>query len=397
VLFRSLDYWGKTLPEIERHLYVPPVMVFAGHMIDRPDRKMPRFPADAEPHIAEKIKNEIERIKPGFGFSSAACGSDILFLEAMLDYGAEISIVLPYKHEQFVADSVDIIPGSNWRARFDQVLRRAARVITASTERLEIGGVSYEFCNEMLLGLASIRRRQLDTDLIALVVWNGQTGDGPGGASSVVQQWKSLGLEPVIIDSPMKGRGPSRTITSGSDSAFTSRVVSILFADAVGFSKLAESEVPRFVKHFLGRIASLSTNYNRFILARNTWGDGLYFVFSEAAAAGDFGLELAKVVAGTDWRQKGFSSGLNLRIGLHAGPVYEFDDPVTGKRNYTGSHVSRAARIEPITPPGLVYASESFAALAAAHGAKSFTCDYVGQTAMAKEYGSFPTYHVRPG
>ena len=150
------------------------------------------------------------------------------------------------------------------------------------------------------------------------------------------------------------------------------------------------------MEHFLGAIASLSRNYQQSILARNTWGDGLYFVFSTAEPAGDFGLELAKLIAGTDWRHKGFSSALNLRIGLHAGPVYEFLDPITGNRNYTGSHVSRAARIEPITPPGQVYASESFAALAAAHGAKSFSCQYVGQTAMAKEYGSFPTYHVRP-
>jgi len=57
--------------------------------------------------------------------------------------------------------------------------------------------------------------------------------------------------------------------------------------------------------------------------------------------------------------------------------------------------VSRAARIEPITPPGQVYASEAFAALAAACGAKNFTCDYVGQTPMAKGYGTLPTYHVR--
>jgi class 3 adenylate cyclase/tetratricopeptide (TPR) repeat protein len=406
-----LQYWDRNLPQIERHLYVPPVMVFAGHMIDRPDRQSLRFPPDAESFVASKIIDEIERIKPGFGFSSAACGSDILFLEAMLNYGAEVSVVLPYNRQQFVTDSVDIVPGSNWRRRFNQVLGRAARVITASTERLEIGGVSYEFCNEMLLGLASIRCRQLDTDLVPLAVWNGQTGDGPSGTASVVQSWKSLGLDPRIIDISAEKRSPSPPIASRRDrsppdpslgivdvappGAFTARIVSILFADAVGFSKLAESEVPRFVEHFLGRIASLSTNYQQSILARNTWGDGLYFVFCDTSDAGEFGLALAKLVAGIDWRQKGFSSALNLRIGLHAGPVYEFDDPITDRRNYTGSHVSRAARIEPITPPGLVYASESFAALAAAHGAKSFTCDYVGQTAMAKGYGSFPTYHVR--
>jgi hypothetical protein len=55
-----------------------------------------------------------------------------------------------------------------------------------------------------------------------------------------------------------------------------------------------------------------------------------------------------------------------LRIALHAGPVYSCIDPVTGNPNYIGSQVSHAARIEPVTPPGQVYASQAFAALAAA-------------------------------
>ena len=56
--------------------------------------------------------------------------------------------------------------------------------------------------------------------------------------------------------------------------------------------------------------------------------------------------------------------------------------------------VEFAARIEPITPPGQVYASQAFAALAAAQGVTEFTCDYVGQTPLAKGYGTFATYHV---
>src|SRR5438045_1427170 len=91
----------------------------------------------------------------------------------------------------------------------------------------------------------------------------------------------------------------------------------------------------------------------------------------------------------------GLSSRLSLRIALPAGPVYEFTAPVTGNRSYGGTHVSRAARIEPITPPGQVYASEAFAAMAAAQRVTSFNLDYAGQTPMAKGYGTFPTYHVR--
>jgi class 3 adenylate cyclase len=409
-----LRYWKQNEQWIDKYLHVPSVVVFAGHMIDRPGRAEARFPKELEKAVTKEIFSKIDRLKPGFGFSSAACGSDILFLEAMLDYGAEISIVLPYNEQEFVRDSVEIGPDAKkWRARFDNVLSRAARVITASNQRLEIGGVSYEFCNQLMLGLAAIRCRQLDSTLVPLAVWNKKPGDGPGGAASVVANWRSLGYKPEIIDlAKLEGRAPSRpkTVATVYDrhrlvnstqtrpigkSEFRSRIVAILFADAVGFSKLTEPEVPRFVEHFFGAIARLTKKFSKSIIAENTWGDGLYFVFDDVDLAGDFALQLAELAGKTNWAQKGLRTELNLRIALHAGPVYEFDDPITRRRNYSGTHVSRAARIEPIAPPGQVYSSEAFAALAAAQRSRDFTCDYVGQTPMAKGYGSFPTYHVR--
>jgi class 3 adenylate cyclase/tetratricopeptide (TPR) repeat protein len=408
-----LQHWNEDQAWIEEYLCIPCVLVFAGHMIDRPDRATPRFPRELESAVAKEIQRKIDMLKPGFGFASAACGSDILFLEAMQDVGAEVSVVLPYNEEDFVGDSVDFIPNSQWRGRFERVLTRSARVITASTQRIEIGGISYEFCSQLLLGLAAIRCRQLDSTLIPLAIWNEKPGDGPGGTASVVENWRKLGYEPEIINlEKICGRsGPlpagrqrrplqeSRPVGGGirqtSKESFDSRVVAILFADAVDFSKLAETEVPRFVQHFLGAIAQLSNQFADSIIAKNTWGDGLYFVFSDVDLAGNFALQLADLVTKQNWEKKALPRGLNLRIALHAGPVYEFDDPITGNRSYSGTHVSRAARIEPITPPGQVYASEAFAALSAAQRTRDFTCDYVGQTPMAKGYGTLPMYHVR--
>jgi class 3 adenylate cyclase len=395
---------------IEQYLRIPCVLVFAGHMIDQPDRSTPRFPGEFESAVAKEIQRKIDTLKPGFGFASAASGSDILFLEAMLDAGAEISVVLPYNEEDFVRDSVDFIPNSSWRARFERVLTRSARVITASTQRIGTGGISYEFCSQLLLGLASIRCRQLDSTLIPLAVWDERPGDGPGGTASVIEDWRELGYKPEIINvekicgrrSPLtagrrrkKSRRAGSRIAQTSDESFGSRIVAILFADAVGFSKLVEAEVPHFVQHFLGAIAKLSNRFAEAIIARNTWGDGLYFVFSDVNLAGNFALQLADLVTKQNWEEKGLPRRLNLRIALHAGPVYEFDDPITGNRTYSGTHVSRAARIEPIAPPSQVYASEAFAALSAAQRNRDFTCDYVGQTPMAKGYGTLPMYHVR--
>src|ERR1700731_596033 len=187
-----LKYWTEDPDWIDKYLHVRSVIVFAGHMIDRPDRASPRFPGDLESAVAKEVREKIDKLKPGFGFASAACGSDILFLEAMLDADAEISVVLPYEKEEFVRDSVDFIPNSGWRARYDRVLERATSVITASPQKLEIGGVAYEFCNQLLLGLATIRARQLDTALIPMAVWDEMSGDGPGGTASVVEKWRKL-------------------------------------------------------------------------------------------------------------------------------------------------------------------------------------------------------------
>lgn len=399
-----LRFWKAAPDEIERILEIPRVAVFVGHMIDQPGRAQRRFPSESEGAVATEIRRRIEKLDAQLGYASAACGSDILFLEAMQERGGETVVVLPYERDQFVRDSVDVIPNSSWRARFDRVLARATRVVTAAKDRFGRGGVSYDYVNQLLLGLASIRARQLETGLTPLVVWDRATGDGAGGTASAVKDWRRAGQRVEIIDlAKLSKRNPTSAIrrptaTGPALAAVNeahSRIVAMLFADAVAFSSLSEDQVPVFVREFLGRIGELVRKAGRAVVERNTWGDGIYLVFSEVEIAGQLALDLCDLVNTTRWENWKLPASLNLRIGLHAGPVYEFTDPITRRRGHGGTHVSRAARIEPVTPAGQVYASEGFAALAAARQARGFACDYAGQTPMAKGYGTFPTYHVR--
>ncbi len=393
---------------IERVFQYPSVVVFAGHMIDRPDRQIPRFPQQLEAAVKRAIRARLDKCNAGFGYASAACGSDVLFHEAILERKGECHVVLPYEVEAFKEDSVAIVPEGNWSRRCDAIIAAAVEVKEASKRSQICGRVSYVFANLMLHGLASVQAHHLETKLIPMVVWDGLPGDGPDGTAGTIDRWQRLGLQTEIIDLreiiarecpnlPPNICGVSVTSSSrrrgSANSEFSSEIRALLFADAHGFSELTDEEVPRFVQHFLGLAGKLSSDSPYKPLMKNTWGDGLYFVFSSVHDAGHFALDLRDGVTHTDWPKLGLPK-LNLRIGLHAGPVYSCTDPVTQRISYMGAHVSRAARIEPVTPTGQVYASQDFAALAAAEGVTDFRCDYVGQTPMAKKYGTFPTYVV---
>jgi class 3 adenylate cyclase len=268
----------------------------------------------------------------------------------------------------------------------------------------------YEYANLLLDGLAILRAKMLDTELIPLVVWDGGAGDGPGGTSSLVQHWRSHGLEPEIIDlkqlladNPPLAPGPAaappaaappETVASGSR-GFTEEIRAMLFADVVGSSKIMEEQVPNFVEYFMGAINTLLAESPERPLLTNTWGDALYSVFASVQDGGTFALKLRDLVADTDWQGKGLPKEVNLRISLHAGPVYCYQKPLFKELAYAGSHIVRAARIEPITPPGQVYASQQFAALASTQRVRDFTCEYVGRIPLPKHAGIIPLYLVR--
>jgi class 3 adenylate cyclase len=394
---------------IERSLRVPCVVAFAGHLIDRPDRPLPRFPPALEAPARAAIRERLQQIDAGFGYASAASGADILFLESLSEMQAETNIVLPYGAEQFERDSVDLIPGADWGQRYRRALDRAHDVVVASARRMAAGQMSYEYAVMLIEGLSGVRADALDTELVPLVLWDRKSGGGPGGTAETVARWSRGGSRIEVIDLdeiaraaglPMTiaGHTPAHPPSAAADASapgFEPQIVALLFADAHGFSALGEDQIPAFVERFLGAVAAALARSATAPILKNTWGDGLYLVFDSVRAAGLFALDLTDTIVATDWSAWGLPREMTLRIGLHAGPAYACIDPVTGRLNYLGAHVSRAARIEPITPPGQVYASGEFAAVARAERVTDFHCEYVGRTPMPKSYGTLPMYVIR--
>jgi class 3 adenylate cyclase len=172
-----------------------------------------------------------------------------------------------------------------------------------------------------------------------------------------------------------------------------------MFADLVGYSRLEENQVPFFMHEFLDAIAARLKSLPDQPLFVNTWGDAIFAVMRRAIPLARYALALRDVVRDTT-RELGFAD-MNVRIGLHTGPIFEATDALTGRTNFYGSHVTRAARLEPVTVPGHVYASEQFVGLLLSEqadaqcGPHDILCEYVGALALAKQFGHLPVYHIR--
>ena len=399
-LFARADIFDECFP-------IPKLVVFSGHMCDTPDRRVPRFPAEKEDTIRKSLEAQLAAMKAGIGFASAACGSDILFLEAMLDRGGIVHVVLPWPKEEFLKTSVDLGGEKAWRERFDSVLARSASVRILGELYMPATGIGFEYCTLTLTGLARLFARSLDLDLTPLAVWDGLPG-APGGTGSFVRYWRShqIPIKIIPVGLPSASTLPQpEEFDSGAepvDDEFEAwvrasgrqEIKAIMFADVVGYSKLPESAIPKFVAQFNQRVSRLIAASSSAPINVNTWGDGFYFVFSGVEDAGRFALDLRDLVVTTSWGDLGLPKDLSIRIAVHAGPVYVNFDPVVRQLTFTGAHVSRAARLEPITHEGEVFASEEFAALAAAENVVGFTCDFIGTMALAKSYGMFRIYSV---
>ena len=380
-------------------LRIPPVVVYSGHMIDGPDRAVPRFPPSLEPGVREALRERLAAIGPLAVYGSAACGADLLCLEIARELGCETHIVLPFPPQDFVRTSVDFA-GGRWRERFDRSLAAADSVTITSDHHARGSTATFDYANLVLTGMGALRAPLLDAPLHAVALRDPHDEGQGGGTSSIVQRWRERGLAVEEVPMPRANHEAATRVVAQSAQAATPSVArhelrAMLFADAVGYSKLGEDQIPGYIEGFLGGVAALSRASAHRFEHVETSGDGLYMVFRDAADAGHFALELSAMTNAFDRAAWGLPETFNLRVALHCGPVHCATDPITGAPLYTGPHTSRAARIEPVTPPGQVYASSAFAAVVAASGG-DFEMRYVGRMPLAKGYGSLGLYHLAP-
>jgi class 3 adenylate cyclase len=417
---RLLARYTPVDPAVMDTMRIPPVVAFSGHMIDGPGQMPARFPPGAVPAVKKQIAAVLEKLDVRIGYASAACGGDILFHECLQERRGESNVVLPFDRKEFFETSVK--PGGvEWTRRAEQVLRRSARVEQATRGGHDGEDVLFTYANDLVLGKAILRSRFLETEPLLLAVWDGYWNDRAGGTADVVRAWSETGFPVILIDpgtaavtehagwrdSERSGGRAPRTGTGrpsaggrtrrrkGARSAGSRETMAILFADMVGYSRLKDEQIPRYAQGFLRTLANAVTRTGHRPEYKNTWGDALCLVFSDPLAAARCAIAMRDAVRHTDWGKRGLPPDLKMRIGLHAGPVHRVREPLVDRDNFFGFHMNQAARIDPITQPGNVYASEAFASLLLADRRSTLDCRYVGVVVLPKKFGSYPIYHIK--
>ena len=178
------------------------LVVFAGHRLDEPGRATPRFPAAAEASARACIEAAIDQVDdPDYelrAIVSAAPGADIVALEAFVDRGITTSICLPMPPEDFAREQ--FLTLDDWRSRYLELVDQHETMVLSDRPGLprwlqptDID--AWERGNEWVVKIAEAWGADRTT---AIVLWDGVSGDGPGGTAHLVDLVRSSGKIRVV-------------------------------------------------------------------------------------------------------------------------------------------------------------------------------------------------------
>lgn len=303
-----------------------------------------------------------------FAYAGITEPRELAAAERALEGRIPLHAVLAAPREKMLAHW-ETAHGSDWTLRLGRLLEQAQETSVA------LGFLPTEdrwcdaYVGAFALGLSRLAARRLGCG------WHGD------GAQRGVET-----AEPGIGGAPLDG--PNGV-------SFGRRFAGVIFADFAGFSRLPDDDLPAFWAHFMRAISDRLAVRRGQVLLQRTWGDALHVVTGDAATAAAIACEIQDCLEQLRPGLPGALSRLELRLSAHYAPVFAGPDPVEGAGTYFGTQLSFTARIEPITPPGMIFVTEAFAARIALEAPEAYALEYAGEVKLAKAYGQSRLFSLR--
>ncbi len=237
------------------------------------------------------------------------------------------------------------------------------------------------------MGLSLQRAQNLDGKAVQVVLVDAE-GDKPVSASA--RAWANNKERRQVV----VALGGEAKATRRADTAASRPCYAVIFGDFPGFSRMAEKYVTVFWDTVTRAIGDIVAERGRAVVLKSTWGDAIHLVVPDAHEAAGICLSIQETLSKIDGRMLGRAEPPAMRLLLHHGPAIEGWDAIQAHHTYYGRAISRAAHVEPITPPGRVYVTEAFAAILLVESKGEFVCNYVGQVPLARGEGAFRLYDL---
>jgi hypothetical protein len=184
-------------------------IVFTGHMVDRPDRRTPRFPPNKEPEARAAIRTALadlagEDPASCVGFAGGASGGDLLFHEVCRELGIPSHLRLAVPVGPFIARSV-APADAGWEQRFHAVAKRPQDTVEILSPSEQLPSwltkkVDYNIWGRANVWLLEEALASGAPEVHLLALWNGEAGDGPGGTGHLIELARQEGVSTHILD-----------------------------------------------------------------------------------------------------------------------------------------------------------------------------------------------------
>lgn len=160
------------------------VVALAGRRVDAPNAEKPRFPLENTEKVRKCISDLLMKHNATMLVCSAACGADLLALDAAGKLGLQRRIVLPFECDRFREISVTDRPG-DWGGMFDRISKEVEAagdlVILNNNDQDETAfmATNEAIINEALSFACSSAKEQKannkisEDKLLAVIVWDG--------------------------------------------------------------------------------------------------------------------------------------------------------------------------------------------------------------------------------
>jgi hypothetical protein len=181
------------------------IITLAGRRIDALDAEITRFPVAHSSLVRTRIQQVLQEQGATMLVSAAACGSDLLALDAAGELGIRRHIILPFSPARFRSSSVVDRPGT-WGKLFDRVIAEVTvledllvlhRAIEDKDTFLYTNKIILDEAQKLARQACQQRERTAANAVCAVVVWEGRSRGEEDITANFAHEAQSRGI-PVI-------------------------------------------------------------------------------------------------------------------------------------------------------------------------------------------------------